>query len=97
MREADKRKLRGVTLRNLELVYPDPLTIGFLRALLVRWFEPHFLDLIQLRKVLSYLIDNQYVELLSSEWTENTKIRITTKGLALLKGEIKDLEVSVDG
>ena len=97
MREADKRKLRGIALKNLEFVYPESLTLGFLRALLVRWFEPHFLDLLQLRKTLSYLIDNQYIELLSSEWTEDTLIRITPKGLALLKGEITDLEVSING
>ena len=97
MRPADKRKLRGIALKNLEFVYPDGLTLGFLRALLVRWFEPHFLDLLQLRKVLSYLIDSQYVELESSEWTEKTVIKITPKGLALIKGEIKDLEVSIDG
>jgi len=97
MSERDKRKLRGIVLKNLEFIYPDGLEIGFLRALLVRWFEPHFLDLIQLRKVLSYLIDNQYVELEVSEWTEKTKLRITPKGLALLSGQITDLEVSLDG
>ncbi|RUM29510.1 MAG: hypothetical protein DSY32_03190 [Aquifex sp.] len=97
MTEKDKRKLRGIVLKNLEFIYPDGMTLGFLRALLVRWYEPHFLDLLQLRKTLSYLIDNQYVELGSSEWTENTLIKITPKGLLLLKGELKDLEVSVDG
>jgi len=93
----DKRRLRGLTLRHLEFVYPDGMTIGFLRALLLKWYEPHYIDLLQLRKVLSYLIDNQYVELSGSEWTENSVLKITPKGLLLLKGEIRDLEVSVDG
>ncbi len=93
----DKRKLRGLTLKHLEIVYPDGMTIGFLRALLLKWFEPHYIDLLQLRKALSYLIDNQYVELSSGEWTENSVLKITPKGLLLLRGEIKDLEVSVDG
>jgi hypothetical protein len=97
MGEKDKRKLRGLVLRHLEYVYPDGLTLGFLRALLLKWYEPHFIDLVRLRKILSYLIDNQYVELQTAEWTENTLIRITTKGLALLKGQITDLEVSTDG
>ncbi len=97
MTEKDKRKIRGIVLKNLEFVYPDGLTLGFVRALLVRWYEPHFIDLLQLQKILSYLIDNQYVELQNSEWREETVLKITPKGLALLKGQIKDLEVSTDG
>ena len=97
MLEKDKRILRGLTLKHLEYVYPEGLTLGFLRALLLKWYEPHFLDLTQLRKTLSYLIDNQYIELQNSEWKESSVLRITPKGLALLKGQIKDLEVSTDG
>lgn len=97
MSDRDKRKIRGLTLKHLEFVYPDGMTIGFLRALLLKWFDPHYIDLTQLRKSLSYLIDNNYVELLSGEWTEDSVIRITPRGLLLLRGEIRDLEVSIDG
>ncbi len=93
----DKRRLRGLVLRHLEFIYPDGMTIGFLRALLLKWYEPHYIDLLQLRKALSHLIDNQYVELSNSEFTEDSLLKITPKGLLLLRGEIKDLEVSVDG
>ncbi len=93
MNERDKRRLRGLVLKHLEYVYPEGLTIGFLRALLLKWYEPHFIDLTELRKALSYLLDNQYLEL-TGGWQEDGVLKLTPKGAALVKGQVSDLEVT---
>jgi len=92
-------QVRGLILQFLEKMYPDGLTIKFIEALLYDWgiFCP---EEELLKKHVNYLISKGYVEAhdveLPAPLSKVKKIRLTTKGKALLSREFIDSNVSLE-
>ena len=92
-------QVNGLILKFLERMYPDGLTVEFIQALLYDWRIFCTKDEL-LKRNINYLISKGYIEAhdvqIPAPVHKVKKVKLTTKGKALLSGEFIDSRIDLE-